>query len=52
MMMFKISSLLSVNYDKLKFSYLCVKAVPLQAWSGPEGEVKIPRFLDNGTVWW
>jgi hypothetical protein len=64
------------------------KAVPLQAWSGPEGsrelsfpdflttaqdggkvvslsrpvtglewprgfqEVKVPRFLDNGTGWW
>jgi hypothetical protein len=30
------------------------KAVPLQAWSGPEGseEVKIPRFRDNGTGWW
>jgi hypothetical protein len=25
------------------------KAVPLQAWNGPE-EVKVPRFLDNGTV--
>jgi len=24
------------------------KAVPLQAWSGPE-EVKVPRFHDNGT---
>jgi len=27
------------------------KAVPLQAWSGPE-EVKIPRFHDNGTGRW
>jgi hypothetical protein len=30
------------------------KAVPLQAWSGPEEsiqEVKVPRFLDNGTGW-
>jgi hypothetical protein len=27
------------------------KAVQLQAWGGPEGlsEVKVPRFLDNGT---
>jgi hypothetical protein len=30
------------------------KAVPLQVWSGPRGfqEVKVPRFLDNGTGWW
>jgi len=30
------------------------KAVPLQAWSGPEGshEVKDPRLHDNGTGWW
>ena len=30
------------------------KAVPLQAWSGPEGskEVKVPRFRDNGTGWY
>jgi len=32
------------------------KAIPLQAWSGPEGsgrfqEVKVPRFHDNGTGW-
>ena len=29
------------------------KAVPLQAWTGPEGsyEVKVPRFRDNGTRW-
>ena len=29
------------------------KAVPLQAWTGPEGsqEVKFPRFRDNGTGW-
>ena len=28
-----------------------VKAVPLHAWSGPEGlqEVKAPRLHDNGT---
>jgi len=27
------------------------KAVPLQAWCGPEGfqQVKVPRFHDNGT---
>jgi len=25
------------------------KAVPLQAWSGPEG--KVPRFHDNDTGW-
>ena len=30
------------------------KAVPLQAWTCPEGsqEVKVPRFRDNGTGWW
>jgi hypothetical protein len=30
------------------------KAVPLQAWNGPEGfqEVKVPRFHGNGTGWW
>jgi len=30
------------------------KAVPLEAWSGPEGfqEVKVPRFHYNGTGWW
>ena len=30
------------------------KAVPLQAWSVPEGfeEVKVPRLHDNGTGWW
>jgi len=30
------------------------KAVPLQAWTGPEDsqEIKVPRFRDNGTGWW
>jgi len=30
------------------------KAVPLQAWSGPEGSRKLRflRFHDNGTGWW
>jgi len=35
------------------------KAVPLEAWSGPEGsrklgfqEVRVPRFHDNGKGWW
>jgi len=30
------------------------KAVPLQAWSGPEGsrKLKVPRLDDNGTKWW
>ena len=30
------------------------KAVPLQAWSGPEGSRKfrVPRFHDNGTGRW
>jgi hypothetical protein len=28
------------------------KAVPLQAWGGPMGSRKVPRFLDNGTEWW
>jgi len=27
------------------------EAVPLKAWSGFQ-EVKVPRFLDNGTGWW
>jgi len=30
-----------------------VKAVPLQAWNGPEDfrKLKIPRFHENGTGW-
>jgi hypothetical protein len=29
------------------------KAVPLQAWNGPEGSgIKVPRFHDNGIGWW
>jgi len=30
------------------------KAVPLQAWSGPEGSrnFKVPRFHDKITGWW
>jgi len=30
------------------------KAVPLQAWSGPEcsRKVRLPDFYDNGTGWW
>ena len=30
------------------------KAVPLQAWSSPEGSRKLrfPRFRDNSTGWW
>jgi len=30
------------------------KAVPLQAWSGPEvsRKLKVPRFHDNDTGWW
>jgi len=30
------------------------KAVPLQAWTGPEGfkDVKFPRFRNNGTGLW
>jgi hypothetical protein len=30
------------------------KAVPLHAWSDPEGsrKLKITRIFDNGTVWW
>jgi len=27
------------------------KAVPLQAWSGPEGSRKL-KFHDNSTGWW
>jgi uncharacterized integral membrane protein len=27
------------------------KAVPLQAWNGPRGSRKVPRF-HNGTGWW
>ena len=31
-----------------------VKAVPLQAWSGPEGsrKLEVPRLHDNGKGWW
>ena len=44
----------------LAFKWLIVvihikgKAVPLQAWTGPEvsKEVKVPRFGDNGIRWW
>jgi hypothetical protein len=30
------------------------KAVPLQAWSGPEGSRKLsfPDYIDNGIGWW
>jgi hypothetical protein len=28
------------------------KAVPLQAWSGPEGSRKLRFPDDNGTGWW
>ena len=30
------------------------KAIPVQAWTGPEGSRKltVPRFHDNGTGWW
>jgi hypothetical protein len=30
------------------------KAVPLQAWSGPEipRKLRVRRFLDNSTGWW
>jgi len=35
-------------------SYYKGKAVPLQAWTGPEGSRKLrfPDFPDNGTGWW
>jgi len=31
-----------------------VKAVPIQAWTGPEGSRKLwfPDFENNGTEWW
>jgi len=37
------------NYYKVKG-----KAVPLQAWTAPEGSRKLrfPRLHDNGTGWW
>ena len=47
-----------INLNKPKLYNTCSKgkgkAVPLQAWTGPEGsyEVKVPRFRDNGTGWW
>jgi len=30
--------------------YIYGKAIPLQAWTGPEGStrMKLPEFLDNG----
>jgi hypothetical protein len=30
------------------------KAVPLQAWSGPEGcrKLRFPDYMTNGTGWW
>jgi len=43
--------------DHKNFTYDSVvkgKAVPLQAWTGPEGSRKLrfPDFRDNGTGWW
>ena len=59
-----LRDLLSLDKDLLT-SFVCVRmsiheedpvtkngeAVPLKAWSGFQ-EVKVPRFLDNGTGWW
>jgi len=37
-----------------KFAACKGKAVPLQAWTGPEGSRKLrfPDFRDNDTGWW
>jgi hypothetical protein len=84
----KIRKIASSDWPRKRSVRKKSKAVPLQAWSGPEGsrklrfpdffttaqyggkvvslsshvtglewprglqEVKVPRFLDNGTVWW
>ena len=40
------------NYKRVK---ICKgKAIPLQAWTGPEGSrnLRFPDFRDNGTGWW
>jgi hypothetical protein len=41
-----------VHEDLWKFMVIKGKAVPLKAWSGPEGSRKFLRFHDNGTGWW
>ena len=42
------------NWFSDSYAVLKGKAVPLQAWSGPEGSKKltIPRFHDSGTGRW
>ena len=41
------------NVDKTRFSYVAfkVKAIPLQAWTGPEGSrrLRLPDFKTIGT---
>ena len=39
------------RYAFLLTAGIAGKAVPLEAWSGPEGsrKFKVPRFHDNGT---
>jgi hypothetical protein len=45
----------SIGYSTAdKLLWYKFKAVPLQAWSGPDGSRKLrfPDFLDNGIGWW
>jgi len=46
-------SLACIETRRIVFFYRKGKAVPLQAWSGPEGSRKLrfPDFHDNGTGW-
>ena len=44
----------NISFDASLVIYIKGKAVPLQAWSGPEvsRKLKVPIFHDNGTGWW
>jgi len=49
-----LSQLVTDAVNSLVLSLAKGKAVPFQAWSGPEGSRKLrfTRFHDNGTGWW
>ena len=43
-----------ITYLPLSYKFVECKAVPLQAWTIPEGyyAIQVLRFCDNGTGWW
>ena len=48
-------SIFGKTKDFLLFlTYVCVKAIPLQAWAGPEGSrrLRLPDFKIIGTLSW